>query len=1016
MKTITSLLLVWCAAALPGSAQSLETDTAASAQLLSGPDTLEPKIESVEYVPGELGLHQRTWLKATTARDAQGNVSTNTEPAYVELADGLGYWDEDAQEYRESREEIQAYPNGAAALAGQTRVLFAKNLATPGAITLKLANGQELRSNVRGLSYFDWAKGKSVWVAQIRDDCEGVVLPPNQVAYPNAMSGVRCTVLYTYHRDSFSQDLLIESQVPLPEDFGLSSESSMLQVITEFLAPEQPTRQTQLIPLPNGEALANDDLDFGSIRMGSGTAFSLGADAGEASIPVLKEWTKMNNLDVLVEQVPVPQVLARLKALPKAEGASVTPPGSVLQRLASATLEMPARPTVKRPAGKMELAQGMKLGPGLVLDYQTLSTGQSNYVVRGDLTTYVSANVTLAGTTVFEAGAVLKFNSNSPTLTVNGPVVWKGTPARPVICTARHDASVGETIGGGSGDPYTNYYANVALKFSGGSTVNVQNLRVSFAKTAIALDGGRGHMLGHVQLVSCQKGICPTNTDFALRNALLWNVQTNFCGSSATGRVEHVTVDGAMWLNYNSGCSPLCLTNSLLVAVTNLGTLTSTSAVAVVSSGSGVFQTLKAGKHYLANNNYRDCGTTNINPALWADLKRLTTYPPLELTNDFTVSTTLGLQAPRATGSLSLGYHYPALDYLWTSLNLTNATLTLTNGVAVGFYGRNALCLRAGAKLVSEGGPVNMNRLVRCTLVQEQPVVLGATAVGHLEIAGSYSPRPLIQMRFTDLPAAGGSSLAESRYLSYGFYPIERVTLRDCWLRGGSLEFHPTDSIEVTFAMTNNLVERGSLYFSHGYGSTNTPMSVYLYNNLFWAGTLNLEYTYGTPISYNPNLDWYVYDNALDNVSLSESGTAPDIYIRNGNNGYVNTSQLVYGTSNVIVGAFTYTNSWLGNFYQVSTNFLNKGSRGAAVAGLYHHTVLASQAKETNSVVDLGFHNIAVDASGIPIDSDGDGTPDYLEDVTGDGNGANDPTSWLIYNSPNGLSGGNGLQVFTPLK
>jgi hypothetical protein len=177
---------------------------AASAQLLSSPDTLEPKIESVEYVPGEIGLHQRTWLKATTARDAQGNVSTNTEPAYVELADGLGYWDEDAQEYRESREEIQAYPNGAAALAGQTRVLFAKNLATPGAITLKLANGQELRSNVRGLSYFDWAKGKSVWVAQIRDDCEGVVLPPNQVAYPNAMSGVRCTVLYSYHRDSFS--------------------------------------------------------------------------------------------------------------------------------------------------------------------------------------------------------------------------------------------------------------------------------------------------------------------------------------------------------------------------------------------------------------------------------------------------------------------------------------------------------------------------------------------------------------------------------------------------------------------------------------------------------------------------------------------------------------------------------------------------------------------------------------------------------------------------------------------
>lgn len=55
-------------------------------------------------------------------------------------------------------------------------------------------------------------------------------------------------------------------------------------------------------------------------------------------------------------------------------------------------------------------------------------------------------------------------------------------------------------------------------------------------------------------------------------------------------------------------------------------------------------------------------------------------------------------------------------------------------------------------------------------------------------------------------------------------------------------------------------------------------------------------------------------------------------------------------------------------------------------------------------------------STGQPYDNDGDGVPDYLEDVNGDGSAAGDPTSWLIYNSPNGLTGGNGLQVFTPLK
>jgi hypothetical protein len=171
-------------------------------------------------------------------------------------------------------------------------------------------------------------------------------------------------------------------------------------------------------------------------------------------------------------------------------------------------------------------------------------------------------------------------------------------------------------------------------------------------------------------------------------------------------------------------------------------------------------------------------------------------------------------------------------------------------------------------------------------------------------------------------------------------------------------------------------------------------MSVGLYNNLVWAGSLSLAYEFGSGVSFNPNLDWYVFDNAFDNVSLTESGSVKDIYIRNGNNGYVNTTQLVQGGSNVVVSAFTYTNSWLGNYYQVSTNLLNKGSRGADVAGLYHHTVLASQAKETNSVVDLGFHAAAVDANGSPIDTEGDGLSDVLEDANGNGALNTGETDW----------------------
>src|SRR5258705_2027923 len=57
---------------------------------------------------------------------------------------------------------------------------------------------------------------------------------------------------------------------------------------------------------------------------------------------------------------------------------------------------------------------------------------------------------------------------------------------------------------------------------------------------------------------------------------------------------------------------------------------------------------------------------------------------------------------------------------------------------------------------------------------------------------------------------------------------------------------------------------------------------------------------------------------------------------------------------------------------------------------------MVNQAQELNSVVDIGFHYVATSGAGVPIDSDHDGDPDYLEDPNG--NGVNDPgeTPWTV--------------------
>ncbi len=83
---------------------------------------------------------------------------------------------------------------------------------------------------------------------------------------------------------------------------------------------------------------------------------------------------------------------------------------------------------------------------------------------------------------------------------------------------------------------------------------------------------------------------------------------------------------------------------------------------------------------------------------------------------------------------------------------------------------------------------------------------------------------------------------------------------------------------------------------------------------------------------------------------------------------------------------FNWQTSWFGNFYLPSGSpLIDKGSTTADQVGLYHFTTQTSQVPETNSIVDIGYHYVATDTNGIPLDNNGDGIPDYTEDANGNG-------------------------------
>src|SRR5207249_8844331 len=130
------------------------------------------------------------------------------------------------------------------------------------------------------------------------------------------------------------------------------------------------------------------------------------------------------------------------------------------------------------------------------------------------------------------------------------------------------------------------------------------------------------------------------------------------------------------------------------------------------------------------------------------------------------------------------------------------------------------------------------------------------------------------------------------------------------------------------------------------------------------------------------------YDNLFDKTTITRA-SSDSSYFNNGYNGYVTGFSRLEGFptgDKVLSAAPAYLTSYLGSYYYPTNDGMlstltNAGSRTASSATLYHYTCWTNQQIEASSTVDIGFHYIATDSSGNPLDYDGDGIADYLEDV-----------------------------------
>ncbi len=967
----------------------------------------------------------RIWERVTTYALTNDTTVFRTN-RWTDLASGMHYWD--VNHWKESRAEILVTQEGAEARQGPHKVQFSGNINTAGAITITSAEGQTLRAQVVGLAYTDLSTGESVLIASVRDSV-GLLLPPNQVLYPAAFDGLLADLRYTYTRQGFEQDVILRESPSPPSDYGLKGDAVALEVWTEFDAPVPESIPASL------EGISDETLKFGKLRIARGRAFALDAeDPRMGAAPVGKTWLQANGRQYLIESVPHRALEKELKKLPDLRAGVRGVPAGFPALKAQASV----RPRLgwlnglekRRAAAPTPVRLGMdksvlKDQPGLVLDYIIEGGDLDDFTFQTDTTYLISGGLNIWGTTTFEGGTVLKYaTTNDVVMQLWGATVWKTDPYRPAIFTSQNDQTVGLDFT--AADSPMKYFGALACT---AIYHEFQHLRISHAK--YGLHTSTRMKLRDAQFTECDKALYTEFGAADIDNVLFYNSGRVFAGSKYTNSVRHVTINQCAQLSEdwaNTNYSRVWLTNSLLVNVTNLGSVSLTTNFTVTTT-SNIFQTVGAGAHYLADPSpYRDAGTTNLPATLAARLRKTTTYPPLIIApvgGYYGVSQTLTPRSGLDTDTPDLGYHYNPIDYAFSFIYLTNATITVEPGTAIAVFNTTnsstyGLAMGQGGRFLAAGRADNKINVTHYATVQEMVNTNWNGPIYSLLMSfSSAAGNEELRCRFTDFSVLADSAPPSATHPAiphlYASDNSSKWSFTDCQFYGGSIW-----NGNIPMTTTNSLFHRTYQELILGSGVTS-----YWYNCTFNGGSLF----------------WYSYSGS-NYLRVHDSlflGTTLDSEVVSSHIGYSGTGRLTpTNASDRVLTGLVFQAGSLGYFYvPTNTALFNNGSRNATNAGLYHYTTLTNNVKETNTVVDIGFHYVATGTKGLPFDSDGDGVPDYWEDLNGngtwegteinwqnadtDGDGVSDGLELLQGRNPRGNVTTDtlnliNLRVFTPLK
>jgi hypothetical protein len=972
-----------------------------------------PDIARLQFQTKDPGPNQRTHF----ATDAEGKILSQ----YTEMASGLMRQLEDGS-WVECSPEIELFNNGAIARKTRHHVIFSPDSDdVQGVFDVMMPDQKRLRGRCIGMAFTETGgTRKSAFFAEIRN-VTGELVGDTEVVYRDCFSGTKGSIRYKNSLGSFQQNIVLESDIPKPADLGFADDANVnLEIWTELLdAPD-----AEVVALARhtktGDPVDDCEIRFGEMRIGVGTALPFGeADGGDPMLnfkhrlPIQKAYQKIADKWFIIEQVPyrdvsvetaqlAPRPEARLdrKTLDRAFAAMGKNPGNQpgkrLKPVSLATVDgtstesrhstsamIRTEPKKSKTVAMNKRTAREEKKAGYMLDFDLTGGTQTDFRFEASVTYYVSGRVTMEGTTVFEGGSVIKYsstNSSAIIIDTTGVLDTQTDAYRPAIFCAMDDNTVGDTISGSTGTP-SGYYDGSAIVYYPSYASTMSNLRFKNLYGAIYIGdyhGAVNHTMSHVQFVDCDIPIVVNSSRLLMRNVLLSNCGYGFWSVSTDFHGENVTLDQISNFEQNYGGLTYAFTNSIFC---NPGTIPSglvSSYNVTNNTSTDLFQQIGAAKHYL-NDAYRNIGTTNINTNLLADLKLRTTYPPNVLSNKtFSSAVEFSPAVQRDTDIPDVGYHYDPIDWALKEVYVTNATVTILAGTALAIFQEstsasdpNGLGILSGATLNSLGTVSQPVHIFTYDCVQEQ-----SRTNWHYKYRGFSvdcdggqanfaftqfdTPTDGYDQRYHLNVINGASAVARhSELLNGGFYTLfAPLSITNCWFHGANLILF--DDPSTTFE--NCTFHRGIF---DPYDTAHNLSVPHVTNSLFDQTTVNA----------------YASTNSIANYNSYQSGYGR--LVPNGANDLVLSYPMAYGT-----GPF-------GRHYQTLTDLVNHGSSSATNFGLYHFTSQSpGTTKETNSVVDIGYHYVTANGSGNPVDTDGDGVPDYIEDANGNGTVDSGETDW----------------------